>query len=175
MDINNNIDWDKAFKQYMRELEAKKWSNLKDKDIFLMELEDYLKHNRELSDDSWVKKGSFSIGKWNEYLVSLMDECINYLKKYNIPNIEDGRSDYACTTFGLIINNNRYECTRLQGQGCVDIIRVDDANRGKYDLEYDRVIIDKEPPYYETLLKGIIEKEYNLKDLGYEVVVRRVK
>ena len=169
MDITN---WSETVEKYLKELEAKQWSNLKDKDKFLYTLENYLKENGQL--DTYVETEEFPFGNWGDYLDSLFNECIAYLQKYNISNVGMEDVEFAEYSFGLIINGIRYECERIYGQGMVNLIRVNPVTT-KYDIDYNKLEKFEEPKCYKEILEELIEREFNLKDLGYGVEVTKIK
>ena len=172
-EIIENSNWIEIIENHLKELEGREWSNLKDKDKFLYTLENYLKENGQLASDDYLENEEFPFGNWGDYLDSLFNECIDYLQKYNIPNLETNNMEFTEYSFGLVINGVRYECESICGQGTVDLMRIN-PNTTKYDIDYNKLEKFEEPEHYKEILEELIEEKLNLKELGYEVkVVKR--
>lgn len=173
-EIIENSNWAEIIENHLKELEAKQWGNLKDKNKFLYTLENYLKENGQLTTDDYTGDEELPFGNWGDYLDSLFNECITYLQKYNIPNLEADNMEFVEYSFGLIVNGIRYECERICGQGTVDLIRIN-PNTTKYDIDYNKLEKFEEPECYKEILEELIEGKFNLKELGYEIKVTKRK
>ena len=137
-------------------------------------MENYLKENSQLVTDDYTGDEEFPFGNWGDYLDSLFNECIAYLQKYNIPNLEAGNMEFAEYSFGLVVNGVRYECERICGQGTIDLIRIN-PNTSKYDIDYNKLEKFEEPECYKEILEELIEEKFNIKELGYEVKITKRK